>query len=79
MLIKLTFAQNKHEFYLRASDIRTIERDPANILQTLVSTTLITNTGPLTYGVIENPDEIANMVENALSGKTKWIPPTGQA
>lgn len=62
MLIKLTFAHNRMEFWMRADHVRSIERSADNPLVTAVGTTLMTSTGPIVYAVLETPDEIAEEV-----------------
>lgn len=66
MLIRLTLAANKDTFYMRAKDVRTIEKDPKDRVTTLVSTDIFTPQGPLAYRVLEGIDEIAQMVDGSL-------------
>lgn len=67
MLILLTHSEGRRQFYMRAVDIRALERDAHNILETIVVTNLMTPSGPQAYRVIENPDEIAAMVNKSLA------------
>lgn len=66
MLIKLTFAHNKHEFWVRADMVRSVERDPNNLLTTTVGTTLLTPQGYANYEVTESPSEVVSLVNRAL-------------
>jgi hypothetical protein len=69
MMIKLTFANKTQDvFWMRTTDIRSIQKDPANLLQTLVVTTIITPQGLQTFAVLEPVDEIAAQVNNAIRG-----------
>ena len=67
MLIPLTFSHNRNTFYIRADQVRSIERNPDNLLETHVGMMLMTQQGPLTYSVLETPDDIAFLVNNTLS------------
>lgn len=66
MLIRLTLAANKDTFYMRAKDVRTIEKDTKDRLTTLVSTDIFTPSGPIAYRVLEGIDQVAQLVDEAL-------------
>lgn len=65
-MIKLTFAHNKHEFFVRSDQVRSVERHPENLLTSLVAMNLLTPTGPLVYEVVEGPDTVAQLVNENL-------------
>jgi len=67
MMIQLTFSHNKHDFFVRADHIRSAERHPENLLETLVAMNLMTPQGPLVYNVLEPPAVIADMVNTMLA------------
>lgn len=69
MLINLTFAHNKSEFWIKADHIRSAERSQSNQLLTVVSTMLMTPQGPVAYEVLESPQEVADRVNKALEKK----------
>ncbi len=65
MMIKLTFANPaKDEFWMRLEDIVAIQRDPANPLQTTVTTKLMTPKGPQIFLVLESADALAASYNN---------------
>lgn len=67
MLIKLTLASSKVQFYMRAKDVRTIEKDARDQITTMVTTDIFTQQGPIAYRVMETIDEVAARVASALS------------
>lgn len=66
MLIKLTLSTSKVQFYMRAKDVRTIEKDARDQITTMVTTDIFTQQGPLAYRVMETVDEVAALVGRAL-------------
>jgi hypothetical protein len=69
MMIKLTFATKaRDEFWMRTTDIKSVQKDPNNLIQTLVVTNIVTPQGYQTFAVLEPMDEIAAQVNNALRG-----------
>lgn len=66
MLIRLTLAENRDTFYMRAKDVRTIQKDTKDRLTTIVTTDVFTQTGPIAYRVMEKGDDIAEAVNRAL-------------
>lgn len=75
MLIRLTLAENKDTFYMRARDVRTIQKDPKDRITTIITTDIFTQTGPLAYRVLESSDEVAMRVQVVISGQV--APPVG--
>lgn len=67
MLIRLTLAENKDTFYMRAKDVRTIQKDAKDRITTIVTTDIFTQTGPLAYRVMESGDDVARQVQAVLS------------
>lgn len=67
MMIRLTVTPQKIELWLRADLILSIERSRANILETIVITSLNTSKGPVMYSVLESPEEIAKAINLALN------------
>jgi hypothetical protein len=67
MLIRLTSAVNKLPFYMRAKDVRTVEKDSRDQITTMVTTDVFTNNGPIAYRVMESVEEVANMVNAGIS------------
>lgn len=65
IFIKLTLTPGNIPFYMRAQDVRTVSKDQKNPLQTLVSTPIMTNQGPLAYPVLESQEEVVNAIEVA--------------
>ena len=71
MLIKLTDAHDKAEFHLRADFVIMARRASDNPLVTLVTTTMMGQKGAVVYAVLENPDEVAEMVNSAYGSTHK--------
>lgn len=69
--IKVTITGNRTTVYIRAADIRTIEKNPQNPLATIISTNLITSRGPALYEVMESQEEVMRQVDIALDGGPK--------
>lgn len=70
MLIKLTLTNGKLDFYIRADIVLIVERHRENIGETIVTTTIMTPRGPISYNVLESPAAVAEAVSAALaSGK----------
>lgn len=59
MLVKLTQLPKKTELYLRIMDITAIQRNPDNLMETIVSVNIMTPKGPLGHLVADSPDTIA--------------------
>lgn len=76
MLIRLTAIQTKDVFYMRAKDVRTIEKDGKDRITTMVTTDIFTQAGPLAYRVLESVDEVARMVHEALGVYSDRVPPS---
>lgn len=74
MLIKLTISTNHTTFYMRAVDVMTIHRHQENLLQTVITTTLMTQKGPTFYIVDESPEEVAAAVYNCLYQANSSLP-----
>lgn len=70
VFIKLTNPGNRTPLYLRAQDIRTVEKNPQNPLSTVVMTSLITPRGPAIYEVVETQEEVMRLVDSSLEGKS---------
>ena len=68
MLVRFTHAINKHEFYLRADFVIFIERRSGSLLETVITTSMMTPKGPLCYTVLETPLDAAIAVDAALAG-----------
>lgn len=68
IFIKLTLVANKTPLYMRAADIRTVEKNSQNPLETIVSTNLITPRGPCLYQVLESQEEVMRQVDAVLGG-----------
>jgi hypothetical protein len=66
MMIKLTYATTKASFWIRAIEVRAVERNPGNLLETYVITTLMGPQGPVVYSVLESPEEVVEAVEDAI-------------
>ena len=62
MLIPLTDANSRAEFYLYAEMIRVVQPQPRNQMVTLVVTNIIGPQGPLAYEVLETPATIAALI-----------------
>ena len=72
MMIKLTWFQNKLEFWMRAEDVLAIEKNPGNFLETVIVTPFSLDKGPVRYGVLEGIDEVAGLVNSALGGTPRF-------
>lgn len=59
VLVKLTQLPKKTELYLRIMDITAIQRNPDNLMETIVSVNIMTPKGPLGHLVADSPDQIA--------------------
>lgn len=70
MLVRMTNSQNKTDIFIKPELIRSVEKSPKNLLQTIVITNLMTPQGLVTYEVSETPEEIARRIEIAQSGKS---------
>jgi hypothetical protein len=68
MLIKLILSPNKAELYLDSNLIKILQKNPTNPLETLVTTSIISPKGPMSYVVLDNMDEVAEAV-NRTRGK----------
>lgn len=68
MMIQLTFAQTKKVFCIRADMVMVVERTNDNILVTNVMTNLMTQKGPLIYQVLEQPETVRELVNDAVRG-----------
>lgn len=66
MLIKLTLSNGKMELYLDSSVVKGAQRNPQNLLETIVITNLLSIQGPMHFAVTESPTEVAEAV-NRLS------------
>lgn len=66
MLIKLTLP-TKNEIFLHSSLIIVVERNLTNVLETAITTNMITQRGPLIYSVLESPAEVAELVNLAFA------------
>lgn len=64
MLIKMTEASTKLDFYMRASIIRLVQKSPQGIT-TLVVTNTVGPQGFLSYEVMDSPNDIASAVNIA--------------
>lgn len=64
MLIRLTLSENKTTFYMRAVDVMSVHRHKENLLQTVITTTLMTQKGPSAFVVEESVDDVAKMVND---------------
>ena len=58
MFVKLTMLPHKVDLYLRIEDIKTIQRNPENQLETIVSVNIMTPKGPFGYLVATAPEDI---------------------
>lgn len=74
MLIRLTLVQTKDPFYMRAKDVRTIQKDAKDRITTMVTTDIFMQTGPICYAVVESVDEVARMVHEALGVYSERAP-----
>jgi hypothetical protein len=76
MMIKLTYASSKNLFWIRATEVRAVERHPENLLETLVVSILVGPNGqPIVYSVLEPPEEIVEMLEAAYRAAPEGIKP----
>ena len=74
MLIPLTDANSRAEFYLYSDMIRVVQQQPRNQMLTLVVTNIVGPQGPLAYEVLETPATIAALV-NGHSLPREQTPP----
>lgn len=74
MLIPLTDAHSRAEFFLYADMVRVVQRQPRNEMVTLVVTNIIGPQGPLAYEVLEAPSTIAALI-NVSSSHREPTPP----
>lgn len=65
MLMRVT-GKDRNTFWIRADQVCWIERSPENPLETLIRMQIITPQGFLTHIVLDNPDDLAQMI-NAVS------------
>lgn len=69
LLVLFTLSQNKMQIGIDAANIRTVEKHPQNPLQTIISTYLMTQQGPVVYNVIESVEEAVEKVNRARAGE----------
>ena len=62
MFVKLTMLPQKVDLYLRIEDIKTIQRNPENQLETIVSVNIMTPKGPFGYLVGDAPESIVTQM-----------------
>ena len=65
MLVKLTL-RNKTELYIRHDLILLVERNQSNLLESVITTSLMSSKGPVAYAVIESPETINTAVKEAM-------------
>jgi hypothetical protein len=73
MLIKLTNAKGKLDLFLDAGIILAVHKTPNNLTETTILTSILTPTGPITFNVMETPEEVGWAVNTARSGKSPLI------
>lgn len=70
LLVKLSLCDPiKTDIWIRAHLIMGVQRAADNPMITLIGTSVMTNKGPMTYQSLENPETIAEAVNNALMAK----------
>lgn len=67
MLIKLTLTPARNEIWIRAKDIMRVQKNPDNLLETVVMTSLMTPQGPSIIVVFETCEEVGMMANRALA------------
>jgi hypothetical protein len=70
MFIGLTLASNRHDIFVRADTIMTIERNMLNPLEVVVVTNNLTPRGPMMYAVLNSQKDIADAISRAISTQT---------
>lgn len=73
MLVKLTL-RNKMELYIRHDLILIVERNPTNPLESVVTTSLMSQKGPVAYAVLESPETINTAIMDATFRGTPGAP-----
>jgi len=68
MLVKLTNAKTKMDLYLEANIILIVQKAPNSLTETMVTTSLMTQQGPVAFHVSETPAEVGRAVNEAHSG-----------
>lgn len=73
MLVRFTDALRNLPLFLRADIVLGIHKKPGSLTETILMTNILTAQGPVTFTILEAPQEAADAVNRALSSGKSLI------